>query len=70
MCIRLPVDSYEFTALNDTLKVGDVVPIHVPEELHMLVEKTTFGIGAPGEANGNAALKIRSIARPRATTNR
>jgi len=52
------------------LKVGDVVPIHVPEELHMLVEKTTFGIGAPGEANGNAALKIRSIARPRATTNR
>ena len=26
MCIRLPVDSYEFTALNDTLKVGDVVP--------------------------------------------
>ncbi|BBE36065.1 flagellar motor switch protein FliM [Sphingosinicella microcystinivorans] len=52
------------------LRVGDVVPIHVPEELHMLVEKTTFGIGAPGEANGNAALKIRSIARPRATTNR
>lgn len=52
------------------LKPGDVIPITVPEELHMLVERTPFGIGAPGEANGNAALKIRAIAQPIAHTNR
>ncbi len=52
------------------LKIGDVIPINVPEELHMLVERTTFGIGTPGEANGNAALQIRAIAAPHAATNR
>src|SRR3546814_13041373 len=46
------------------LKPGDVIPINVPEELQMLVERTPFGIGIPGEANGNAALKIRAIAMP------
>ena len=53
-----------------SLKVGDVIPINVPEELHMLVEKTPFGVGTPGEANGNAALQIRAIAPPYAATNR
>src|SRR3546814_13739654 len=52
------------------LKPGDVIPINVPEELQMLVERTPFGIGIPGEANGNAALKIRAIAMPSAATNR
>lgn len=52
------------------LKVGDVIPINVPDELHLLIERTTFGIGTPGEANGNAALQIRAIATPTASTNR
>lgn len=52
------------------LKVGDVIPISVPEELQMLVERIPFGIGTPGEANGNAAIKIRAIAKPSAATNR
>lgn len=52
------------------LKVGDVIPISVPEELQMLVEKISFGIGTPGESNGNAALRIRAISQPVAATNR
>lgn len=52
------------------LKPGDVIPISLPEELHMLVERTTFGVGTPGEANGNAAIRIRSISLPVAATNR
>lgn len=43
------------------LKLGDVIPIHVPEQLQMLVDRTPFGIGTPGEANGNAALRIQSV---------
>src|SRR3546814_2029603 len=52
------------------LKPGDVIPISLPEELHLLVERTTFGVGTPGEANGNAAIQIKSIALPSAATNR
>ena len=52
------------------LKPGDVTPISLPEELHLLVERTTFGVGTPGEANGNAAIQIKSIALPSAATNR
>lgn len=53
-----------------SLKPGDVIPINVPEDLHMLVENMPFGIGTPGEANGNAALKIKAISKLSAATNR
>ena len=42
-----------------TLRVGDILPIQVPEVVRLLVERVPFRHGALGEAKGAAAVMIR-----------
>lgn len=62
--IELPVRSVlaePVLPLGDVLalRVGDILPIQVPEVVRLLVDRTPFRQGALGEAGGTAAVMIR-----------
>jgi flagellar motor switch protein FliM len=42
------------------LRVGDIIPIQVPEEVQLLVERTPFRTGTLGEAKGAAAIMVNA----------
>lgn len=64
MDIDLPVRSIlaePVIPLGDVmaLRVGDILPIQVPEVVRLLVDRTPFRLGSLGEAKGAAAVMIR-----------